>query len=112
VEVPAEGGRLVVDLARHPVVPGTGLRVAGPGATGSILLARVSLDHYAAVSGDCPECGGALAFDGPSDAVHCPRGVASFRLDGCAIRGPGHLRLRPFLVARLGDRVEIDPAGF
>jgi nitrite reductase/ring-hydroxylating ferredoxin subunit len=107
-EVPVERGRLVVDLSVHPLVPGTGRRFLGAGAPETILLARVSADHLAAVSGDCPHCGGPLAFSGERDAVLCPRGRASFRLDGCVIEGAGHLRLRTYLCRRAGQRVEID----
>jgi nitrite reductase/ring-hydroxylating ferredoxin subunit len=107
-EVPVERGRLVVDLSVYPLVPGRSRRFAGAGAPETILLALVSADHLAAVSGDCPHCGGPLAFSGERDAVLCPRGRTSFRLDGCVLEGAGHLRLRTYLCSRAGQRVEID----
>ncbi len=107
-EVPVERGRLVVDLSVHPLVPGESRRFAGAGVPGTVLLARVSADHLAAVGGDCPHCGGPLAFSGERDAVLCPRGRTSFRLDGCVLEGAGHLRLRTYLCSRAGQRVEID----
>jgi len=106
--LPLERGRMVVDLSVHPIVPGSGKRFLGAGAPEVVLLARVTPEHLAGVSGDCPHCGGPLAFDGQRDAVLCPRGEASFRLDGCVIDGPGYLRLRTYLCRRVGTRVEID----
>jgi len=106
--VPVEGGRLVVDLSLHPIVPGSSRRFRGPVEGEAILLARVTAEHLAAVGGDCPHCGGPLAFDGKRDAVLCPAGEASFRLDGCVVEGAGYLRLRTYLCRRIGPRVEID----
>jgi len=106
--VPVERGRLVVDLAAFPVMAGASRRFSGPGAPGTVLLARVSADHFAAVGGDCPACGGPLSFSGARDAVLCPACSASFRLDGCVLEGAGHLRLRTFLCHRAGPRIEID----
>ena len=107
-EIPLERGRLVVDLALHPIVPGSGKRFRGEGAREPILLARVSPEHLSGVSGDCPHCGGPLSFDGKRDAVLCPGGAAAFRLDGGVIEGPGHLRLRVYPCRRIGPRVEIE----
>jgi len=109
-EAPVEGGRLVVDLSRHPLPPGTGRRFRGTGAPGSILLARVSADHLAAVGGDCPACGGALRFDGARDAVLCPGCGAAFRLDGRPADGGGGggASLRSHACRSAGPRVEID----
>jgi nitrite reductase/ring-hydroxylating ferredoxin subunit len=109
-EVPVERERMVVDLALHPILPGTGKRFRAEGAREPILLARVTKEHLAAVSGDCPHCGGALSFSGERDAVLCPAGAAAFRLDGGGIEGPGHLRLATYAVRRLGPRVEVDLA--
>jgi nitrite reductase/ring-hydroxylating ferredoxin subunit len=75
-----------------------------------VLLARVTADHVAAVTGDCPHCGGALAFDVGRDAVLCPSGAAAFRLDGSALAGPPGLRLASLPVRRAGPRIEIDLA--
>jgi nitrite reductase/ring-hydroxylating ferredoxin subunit len=111
VDLPLEEGRLVVDLSLHPVVPGSGLLLVAAGLPGAVLLARVTLDHLAAVDGDCPHCGGPLVFDGPCDAAVCPSGAAAFRLDGTPTGGtPAALRLRSFPVRRLGMRVEIEAA--
>lgn len=107
-EIPVERGRMVVDLSVHPIVPGSGKRFLGAGAPEVILLARVTPEHLAGVSGDCPHCGGPLAFSGKRDAVLCPRGAVSFRLDGCVVEGPAYLRLRTYLCRRIGPRVEID----
>jgi len=107
-EIPVERGRMVVDLSVHPIVPGSGKRFLGAGAPEVILLARVTPEHLAGVSGDCPHCGGPLSFSGKRDSVLCPRGAVSFRLDGCVVEGPGYLRLRTYLCHRIGPRVEID----
>lgn len=109
-EIPVERGMLAVDLTVHPVLPGSGRRFLGAGAPEAILLARVTPEHLAAVGGDCPHCGGPLSFDGKRDAVLCPRGTITFRLDGCVLEGPGHLRLRSYPCRRIGPRVEIDLA--
>jgi len=109
-EIPVERGMLTVDLAVHPILPGSGKRFQGAGAPEVVLLARVTPEHLAAVGGDCPHCGGPLSFDGKRDAVLCPRGTITFRLDGCVLEGPGHLRLRSYLCRRIGPRVEIDLA--
>jgi nitrite reductase/ring-hydroxylating ferredoxin subunit len=98
------------ELPVHPIPPGFGKRFRHPGGTEAILLARVTPEHLAAVGGDCPHCGGPLSFDGKRDAVLCPAGGATFRLDGCVIEGPGYLRLRSYPCRRTGPRVEIDPA--
>jgi nitrite reductase/ring-hydroxylating ferredoxin subunit len=107
-EVPVEEGSLVVDLALHPVPPGTGRRFRGPGAPGAILLARVTADHAAAVTGDCPHCGGPLAFDGARDAVLCPGGAVAFRLDGNPLGEGRGLALRCHACRSAGARIEID----
>ncbi len=107
-ELPLERGRMVVDLTIHPIVPGSGKRFLGAGAPEAVLLARVTAEHLAGVGGDCPHCGGPLSFDGRRDRVLCPRGGATFRLDGCVDEGPGYLRLRTYLCRRVGPRVEID----
>ncbi len=107
-EAPVEGGRIVVDLSLHPVPPGKDRRFAAAGLAGTVLLARVPPDHFAAVTGDCPHCGGPLRFDEARDAVLCPRGGAAFRLDGTALEGPRDLRLRVHLCRRAGPRVEIE----
>jgi nitrite reductase/ring-hydroxylating ferredoxin subunit len=99
---------MVVDLARHPIPPGTGRRFRGTGLAQAILLARVSDDHVAAVTGDCPHCGGPLSFDGDRDAVVCPGGTVAFRLDGEPLGGLPGVRLRSHACGRAGPRVEID----
>ena len=107
-EAPVEGGRLVVDLALCPIPPVRDRRFAAAGWPETVLLARVPPDHLAAVTGDCPHCGGPLRFDADRDAVLCPRGRAAFRLDGTAIEGPPDLRLRVYACRRAGPRVEIE----
>ena len=108
VDVPVERGRAIVDLAERPIPPGKDLLVLPAGATVSILVARPSPGHYAAVSGDCPLCGGDLRYDPVRDAALCPGGDAAFRMDGLPQEGPRDKRISCFVVRRAGPRVEID----
>lgn len=108
VEAPLERGRVVLDLALHPVPPGGCLRIAAAGSPEPVLLVRVSPDHFAAVSGDCPHCGGALRFDAERDAALCPRGRTAFRMDGTEAGGSPDLRLRSYPCHRAGPRVEVE----
>ncbi len=106
--VPRERDRLVVDLARHPVPVARGRRFVAEGGDGAVLLVvRVTPDHFAAVDGDCPHCGGALAFDVPTDAVLCPGGQVAFRMDGRPLRGPADLRVRSWPCHLAGPRLEV-----
>jgi len=107
VEAPLERGRLAVDLALHPIPPGCGRRVHAAGWPEPVLLVRVSPDHLAAVTADCPHCEGELRYDPGRDAVLCPRGEAAFRMDGHAAEGERRLRLRVYPCFTAGTRVEI-----
>jgi hypothetical protein len=108
VVIPVEGGKAIVDLARHPVPPGKDLPVSPADLPGSILVVRPGGDHFAAVSGDCPRCGEGLRYDPVADAVVCIGGDGSWRLDGLAQDGSRDLRIDCFVVRRAGPRVEID----
>jgi len=111
VEVPLENARLVVDLSLHPVVPGSARRFENPGWPGPVLLVRVTADHYAAVDADCPHCGDALAWDAELDAAVCPRGEASFRMDGLPFDGRREAELRVYTCHPAGPRLEIGLLG-
>jgi nitrite reductase/ring-hydroxylating ferredoxin subunit len=105
-----EGGRLVVDLATFPILAGAGLRLQPAAWPDAVLVVRVSEEHYAAVTGDCPHCGGPVHWEATTDSVLCPRARASFRLDGSLREGAGDLRLRSFPCRRAGPRLEVDLA--
>lgn len=111
LDLPLEHGRLVLDLAAHPVPPGTARRVHAAGWPEPVLLVRVSAGHFAAVGADCPGCEGALRWDAGRDAALCPRGEAAFRMDGLPADGSRDLRLRVYLCRVAGPRVEIDLLG-
>ena len=108
LEVPLERGRLVVDLALHPIPPQRSRRVHAPGWPEPVLLVRVTPAHFACVTADCPHCEGAMAWEPERETVLCPRGAAAFRLDGHPAEGPRRLRLRVYPCFVLGARVEID----
>lgn len=108
VEAPLEGGRLVVDLSRYPVPAQGDRRVHHPAWPGPVLLVRVTMDHFAAVSADCPHCDGPFRYDPGLDAVACPGGVCLFRMDGLPFQGPRDLRLRVYPCHLAGQRLEID----
>lgn len=111
VEAPMERARLVVDLSLHPLPPQSARRVENPGWPGPVLLVRVTPDHYAAVDADCPWCGGALAWDPEVDAAVCPRGEASFRMDGLPFGGRRERELRIYPCFAAGPRLEIGLLG-
>jgi len=106
-EVPVERGRLVIDLAVHPVPVHRGRRFRGAGWEEPILVVRVTPEHYAAVSGDCPHCGGPLAFDLAADVARCPRGEAAFRMDGVPTEGAPDRELRVYVARAAGPRLEV-----
>jgi hypothetical protein len=111
-EVPAAEERLVLDLAIHPLPLVKGRRFRGDGWPETVLVVRVSPDHVAAVSADCPCCGGPLAYSPSRDDAACPRGTA-FRLDGAprpgAPRGTPPIASYPCRAA--GPRLEIERPG-
>jgi hypothetical protein len=107
-EAPIERGRLVVDLDVRPIPVGTGRRFLPAGRDGSVLVARVSESHLAALPGDCPRCAGALRYDAARDVVACGACEAAFRLDGSPLEEYARERLPSYPVRRAGPRVEID----
>jgi hypothetical protein len=108
VAVPVERGRAVVDLAHHPLPTGKDLLVVAEGSPGTILVARPSGDHFAAVGGDCPHCGEGLHYDPLADLAVCPSRGGAWRLDGLPQEGPRDRRISSFIVRRAGPRLEID----
>jgi nitrite reductase/ring-hydroxylating ferredoxin subunit len=107
-KVPVEEGHLVIDLGMQPVPINRGRRFQGIDTDLFILVVRVTPEHFAAVTADCPHCGGALKFDVPSDAVRCPDGAIAFRMDGQQSEGPGEMRLVSYACRSAGPRVEVD----
>jgi nitrite reductase/ring-hydroxylating ferredoxin subunit len=110
-EAPLERARLVVDLALHPVPAQRARRFVNPAWPGPVLLVRVTMDHFAAVDGDCPHCGLALTWEPSREVVHCPRDGTSFRMDGLPAEGRRDASLRSYPCYLAGLRLEIGLPG-
>jgi hypothetical protein len=103
-----DAGRYRVDLAARPLAGGMSWRVVADDLAEALVLVRVSADHVAAATGECPLDRSDLFFQRQQDVLWCAGCGSQWSLDGEVVRGPARGRLLSLHVDEVEGIARID----
>lgn len=86
-------GNFLVDLSAAPLEIGQSRRVVAAELGEALVVVRVSEDHHAAATGECPVDGSDVLWHAPQEVLWCPGCGSRWRLDGSVVCAPTKIGL-------------------
>lgn len=86
-------GNFLVDLGAAPLAVGQSRRVVAAELGEALVVVRVSEEHHAAATGECPVDGSDVLWHAPQEVLWCPGCGSRWRLDGSVVCAPARTPL-------------------